>query len=187
MNYYEPAFFAMGYDCAYDPSLPDAGPCVLSNESTYQGNRRPRRGAVTDQSGKLITSQNVARVGPQYTLWVTGLGQLTASSVGGSSLPSGFYGGIEIGSPSPLLGYYLELKVSYRGYSQFPGLNQINFALPKTLLSKDLDGTPQPCGDYKLEISLSFDTRVSPPYVWNHDGPTIEIPVLVKTGDVPCR
>lgn len=71
---FAPRVFWEGYDCLTDTrfSHPNVN-CGLTNvkaDPAYQSDR----GAVTDQSGLLLTSAHWAKLGQAYTVWMTGLG-----------------------------------------------------------------------------------------------------------------
>ena len=112
-----PGTFLEGYDCSYNPLWNDPSPCGLS--SIHYSRQQPLRGAVTDQTGNLITSQNPAVYGQQYTIWLTALGVFANNKP-----PQPI--NIKIGG-TPTNSLY-DVVPSYVGPSpQFPGLYQINF------------------------------------------------------------
>jgi hypothetical protein len=72
--------------------------------------------------------------------------------------------------------------LAYVGASaQYPGLYQVNFQLPAVVAEgKGWDYAKlYACGDYKWEISLDMGQGLYPANL-------IQIPVVVKRGDVPC-
>jgi uncharacterized protein (TIGR03437 family) len=145
-----------------------------------------RRGAVTDQQGHLVNSQNPARVGQYYTIWLTGLGQFTNGKT--KSPLSMTYADV------PVYGFkgatYFDAPVAFAGPSpQFPGLDQINFQLSPTVVDGRAGpwayGSLFPCADYQWEITLDI-SQAAPFPLGAADANPIQIPVLVKRGDVAC-
>jgi uncharacterized protein (TIGR03437 family) len=169
-----PRIFQMGFDCNYDPAQADPSPCrLLSQRSSKQ---QSVRGALTDPSGALITSSNPARMGTVYSLWLTGLGRIANGQT--PAAVQMLLGGIPVYGSSSATS--LGVNPSFVGYSpQFAGLYQINFALPQNLMGGPGGALLHPCGDYRLELTLSLN-----------EGPQsanpVQIPVLVRNGDVAC-
>ena len=178
-----PRVFWMGYDCFIDPRYQDWGKaCGLSlDKGTFY---RADRGAVTDISGRLVTSANPAKLGQYYTIWLTGLGVVQSGqlrnpvSVGFSNIPVyGYSGDTNFAGPP-----------DYAGRSpQFPGLYQVNFKMPTSIATGGPNGYPPmfPCGDYNWEISISIAAGGPGFGGWQY-GNLIQIPISVKTGDVSC-
>lgn len=176
----EPRIFFEGYDCFIDARFQDANKScglTLVQGPTYQA----YRGAVTDQLGRLLTSSNPARFGQYYTIWMTGLGAFAngkpnpALSMALTNIPTYAAGGRLLpGDGFPEIAY-----PSYIGASPvYPGLYQINFQLLAPLNS---DGPPDafPCGQYSWEFSISIIQGLG-------SANLVQIPILVKPGDVPC-
>ncbi len=184
----QPRIFSEGYDCLTDPRYKDANVnCGITFKSTFPLVAQAIRGAVTDQSGALLSSGNRARVGQYYTIWLTGLGPFTTGkSVAPVSPVALTFGDV------PVYGYSgptsLPATVSYVGPSEYPGLYQINFQLPGTVAAGGGVGfpspynTPFPCADYSWEISLT----VSQGTMYLTRANVVQIPVTVKNGDVVC-
>jgi uncharacterized protein (TIGR03437 family) len=165
-----PGTFLEGYDCSYNPLWNDPSPCGLS--WTHYSSKQPLRGAITDKSGSVLTSANPAVFGQQYTIWLTGLGvflngqppQAVSIKIGGT----------------PTNAFY-DVLPSYTGPSpQFPGLYQINFPWPKGMMGSIPTLDILACADYKMEISFNIYEGS------NQDPNVIQVPLLVKNGDVPC-
>lgn len=175
-----PGIFEMGWDCGIDPRWPDTSPCGVS--WTKRGEKQVKRGAITDQAGNLVTSNNPARMSQYYTLWFTGLGKITnGKTVGTVNLV--LYDIPVYGDPGQ--SYRQWATVTWAGHSpQFPGLDQINFKLPDWLMGgkPEWNGYPpmHPCGDYNLELTLLV--AISSYGSEN----VVRIPVSIKSGDVPC-
>ncbi len=174
-----PRIFGMGFDCAYNPLWADPSPCRLMPQRIHD--QQAVRGALTDQAGSLITSNNPAQIGKPYSLWLTGLGRLIDGKTPLEVQMT--VGGIPVyGSKDDT---WMWVTPSFVGYSpQFAGLDQINFELPKNLLGAGagtMDYPPlHPCGEYKLELTLNLSEGA------NDMANLIQIPVLVRNGDVPC-
>jgi len=175
----QPRIFFEGYDCLVDPRFQDANKncgLTLTQGPTYQA----WRGAVTDQQGGLLTSSNLARFGQYYTIWLTGLGAFTNGKPNTSllmaltNIPAYAAGGLLLpGDSGPEI-----VRPSYIGVSPvYPDLYQINFQL---LAPVNYDGPPNafPCGQYNWEFSISI--------VQGASANLVQIPILVKPGDVPC-
>ena len=111
-----PAIFHSGFDC---PIGRDACSLKAASDTSHT---QPR-GAVTDASGRLVTSANPIRTNQPYTLWLTGLGLISQAGhprvvvfPAGSAAESG-----------------KSASVLYAGRSsEYPGLDQINFTLPES-------------------------------------------------------
>ena len=133
------------------------------------------------RGGALITSLNPARVGPAYSIWLTGLGPSISSIKDGLE-----EGGVAL-DEVPVYNYpgttQVVPNILYIGNSVYPGLNQINFTIPNNLLGdfQPLDYAPFPCGDYSLELLLTVQTQNS-----FHTTNFVSLPVVVKPGDVIC-
>ncbi|MCL5745155.1 MAG: hypothetical protein M1541_14725 [Acidobacteria bacterium] len=174
-----PGIFEMGWDCGIDPRRPDTSPCGIS--WTKRGENQTKRGAITDQAGNLITAKNPARVSQYYTLWLTGLGKITnGKTIGTVNL---MLYDVPVYSYTGTTSMYS--TVTWAGHSpQFPGLDQINFKLPDWLMGgkPEWNGYPpmHPCGDYSMELTLSVSMSS-----YGSEN-SVQIPVVVKTGDVPC-
>jgi uncharacterized protein (TIGR03437 family) len=174
----QPRIFTEGYDCFIDVRFQDANKncgLTLTKPATYAADR----GAVTDQSGRVLSSSNPARLGQYYTIWMTGLGAFNNGKIATSL-------GMSI-TNVPVFGYKGDTSISvtpsYVGPSpQFPGLYQVNFQLPSQIAGGGYpSGYPPlfPCGDYSWEVSLDLSQGISPANL-------VQIPVIVKTGDVAC-
>jgi hypothetical protein len=165
-----PGTFLEGYDCAFNPLWHDPSPCGLS--WTHYNTIQPLRAAVTDQTGQVLTSTNPAVFMQQYTIWVTGLGEVAN---GASAQPVV----LKI-SGSPTNAIY-DLSPSYVGPSpQYPGLYQINFPWPSGMMGSIATSDIQACGDYKMEISFNiYEGTAQDPNVF-------QVPLWVKSGDVSC-
>jgi hypothetical protein len=169
-----PKLFFEGYDCYIDPSFPDSGVgCGLSPSPSPSGANQARRGAITDAQGAVLTSGNPATLGRYYTAWMTGFWlpqknvQITISDVPHVT-------------PRDPLNVIVETASFAGGSLQFPGLYQVNFLLPTQLAGGSYVpggiGPPLlPCGNYSWEVSISFVGSA-----------IVQIPILVKPGDVPC-
>lgn len=174
-----PGIFEVGYDCSTDTRFDDAGtPCGLGSD--WHNGSAMTRGAITDQSGRVVDSSNPARMGQYYTIWMTGLGNVPKDfNLGTSDL------GITV-TDVPVYGYtgstYIHPPVSFVGNSpQFPGLNQINFRLPEVLMGPGVAGYPPlwPCADYRFEISIQIDSSLA-------SANLVQLPVRIQNGDVAC-
>ena len=169
-----PSIFAQGYDCNFDPAAGDNSPCGIS--ATSRGPLQVQRGAVTDQQGKLITSQNPARPGQYYSMYLTGLGmdvgQDTLDMVRTQALM--VYLQLPNKDGEPNVGRMTTMP-DWAGASSFVGLQQVNFKLTDQMWDKSL-----PCGDhrYDIGIGLSVGSR--------SDGHGFRFPVLIRSGEVPC-
>ena len=169
-----PSIFAEGYDCNSDPAAADNSPCGIS--ATSRGPLQVQRGAIIDQQGQLITSQNPARIGQYYSMYLTGLGidvgqnaldiVHTQALVAYSLLP---------GKSGPPYAGKMAAMPDWAGASSFVGLQQVNFKLPEALWEQGL-----PCGDQRFEIGIGFS--IGP----NADAHGFRFPVLIKNGEVPC-
>ena len=181
-----PRIFPMGYDCLTDTRSSDANhTCGLTliKPSTVAATR----GAVTDQQGRLLTSANRARLFRWllYTL-DDGLG-VVSTAIGKSSVYVDF-------TEVPVYGYgnttnLFFAPVLYVGTStQFPGLYQVNFQLPSTLVTGGPGLNPYPpawpCGDRDWEISIDV-LQGSGLFNATHAN-LVQIPVTIKQGDAPC-
>jgi uncharacterized protein (TIGR03437 family) len=169
-----PTIFWMGYDCYIDARYNDANQaCGLTiTKGPYA---RAVRGAITDQTGRLLDSANPAKLGNYYTIWLTGMGKTQPT--------------LSIGQ-IPVYGYsgdtYMTVYPSYYGVSQFVGLDQINFQLPKQIATGDpAAGYPPswPCGTYSWEVGIEvFENQENG--FWQPS--PVYIPIRVNPGDVPC-
>ena len=159
-----PGIFVSGEECTlFDPGYPAQLAACPASENVL-------RGAITDQSGKLISQAIPATVNQYLTLWGTG--------VYGSKALSLF-------KPAPLqIGSALismpitdqALSVTYSGPSGYPGLDQVNFLI-------QLNAANFPCGtDTKLEADLGFVLVLGNPTETNR----VKLPVLVSSAQVPC-
>jgi uncharacterized protein (TIGR03437 family) len=165
-----PALFLVGYDCSYNPLWSDPSPCGI--DWTHYSNKQPLRGAVTGQDGSLMTSANPTRYGQQYTLWLTGLGVFANSQ---PPVPVS----IRV-SGTPTDAFYA-VRPSYVGPSlQFLGLYQINFPWPDGMMGSIENRDIQACADYRMEISFNISQGTK------QDPNVVQVPLLVKNGDVPC-
>jgi uncharacterized protein (TIGR03437 family) len=178
---FAPRIFWEGYDCLTDPRFahPNVS-CGLTNTKTdaeYQSDR----GAVSDQSGILLTSSHRAKLGQAYTIWMTGLGQSQNNAL--IYLPSLTITNV------PTYGYldtYINAPLLYAGPSpQYQGLYQINFILPVAIAGSNDPGRYPlfPCGDYDWEVSLQVSQGTGFGQV---DANLVQIPIHVTKGDVPC-
>ena len=173
-----PAIFFMGTDCLIDPDYPVPSQvqrdtnCGLSSKPSNSS--RADRGAVTDQKGNLLTSDNPARLGQYYTIWMTGLGIFEDGA------PAVQFGMALM--DIPMFRYqnsYEQITPSYIGPSAFPGVYQVNFQLPMNIASgAGWDyGIRWPCGDYRWELSIDTQSKLA-------HSPLVQIPVLIRKGDV---
>ncbi len=177
---YSLAVFFMGYDCLIDARFQNRDPVCGLTPERKPGLNQVERGAVTDLSGNLLTSANPARLGKPYTIWLTGLGKMT----------NGVYSGTPgmVVSNIPVYDYMGDTFQNYGSFEfigpspQFPGLQQINFVLPVSIATGHSSGYPPmwPCGDYQWEVSLDLYQGIA------HDAHLIQIPIVVKRGDVEC-
>jgi uncharacterized protein (TIGR03437 family) len=172
-----PKIFEMGYDCGIDPRRPDTSPCGLSR--TRSVDSQPLRGAITDQSGALVTSQNPMRVGRTYTAWITGLTVNKATGLAAPGVSLRFDGLPAFGYGNPV---WTSSAPSFAGRSpEFPGLYQVNFAIPANFMgSQNQTYKPHPCADYSWELSLTINQGSTGQLN------TVQLPVVVKSGDVEC-
>src|SRR5579872_121512 len=166
-----PAIFFMGYDCLTDPRFQmNADPVcglTMQQSSTF---RQSSRGAVTDVRGTLLTSAYPAKLGDYYTIWLTGVDVHSSVKFLITDVP--LYGGP---------GWYIDGNPTFAGMSkQFPGLYQINFQLPISIATGSWGYPAWPCGTYHWELSIDIGQGYS-------EAPLMQIPVLVKPGDVPCN
>ena len=203
-----PGIFFEGYDCFIDTRFQDANKnCGLA--PTRPSTNAAYRGAVTDQQGVVLSSANPARIGQYYTIWMTGLGPFTngkpkfpicgfdcvfgllsmdIANVPGYADDTAF-DGCAIGlsfQVVPCPDFPVEL--AFVGPSpQYPGLYQVNFQLPAQIAGVgNTSGNPSlfPCGTYNWEVSLEIEQRNSNNFAVPAN--VIQIPILVKPGDVPC-
>jgi hypothetical protein len=170
----DPRIFREGYDCFIDPRFQDYDRnCGLSwmEPPTYAADR----GAVTDLTGRLITSANPAHLNQYVVVWASGLG---AIGPGGTAVAWMFNIPTYGDSNWP----YAPVQLAYTGESSFPGLYQINMQVPAAIATGAAFGNlPWPCGDYAWEVSLSVGTAN------NAQSNLIQIPIVVKSGDVACN
>lgn len=121
--------FQVGFDCEFSLSLAHPETCGYS---VSPGNNRVPIGAVTDASGRLITSQNPIHQGESISMWATGIGVLTLNPASGL-LQQNNPAKITFGIMQPGL-FNLNWKSpmpSWAGESpQFVGLDQINILFP---------------------------------------------------------
>ena len=115
-----------------------------------------------------------------YSLWFTGLGRIAN---GRTLFPVQItLGGIPVSGSSSAAS--MALAALFLGQSpQFSGLDQINFQLPQSLMGDPtgIAGAPlHPCGDYRMELTLSLTEG------GDNAANTIQIPVLIRNGDVAC-
>ncbi|MDZ4802530.1 MAG: hypothetical protein SGI92_30595 [Bryobacteraceae bacterium] len=174
-----PTVFRMGYDCSIDPRFPDGGsPCGLN--AAAKERRAPLRGAITDQAGSVVTSLKPARVGQYYSMWLTGVGRYATNGQPTSRISITL-------SDVPAYGYpnstFTTAEISYIGPSSYPGLDQINFRIPLTIMGRtDVPYPPlHPCGDYRLELSIEVAAQGLNVI---RDAP--RLPVEIRRGDVLC-
>jgi uncharacterized protein (TIGR03437 family) len=172
-----PAIFVEGYDCSIDSRDPMAGiGCGLSSDPSHP----EVRGAITDTSGNVLWSGNLARLGSFYTIWLTGLGYFSNVSMATSVYPNG--------EPPGMVEVYLSnfpaadsavgttVAATYIGPSPvYLGLDQINFQLPANL--------PLPCGTYNVEMNLSVTENCYDCLLFLQSIP-VQIPVAVHPGDI---
>jgi hypothetical protein len=87
------------------------------------------------------------------------------------------------GYPNPSYGI---IDVVYAGaVPQFPGLYQINLQIPLDI-GEGPDGYGSwPCGDYGWDLTLAISVGSS--YDSNPVSNPVQIPLLIKNGDVPCQ
>jgi len=194
----DPDILFVGYECAIN-----AVPSILINACAFSGTQTnlsyPRRGTVTDLEGRLVDSANPAVVGGYYTIWLTGLGNTPCGSVGVNCDPLDRSLTVNLSSfnlPSPVPAGYetmptpLVVTPTFAGASpQFPGLEQINFQLAGSFAgglsgTETLTGAPfvplWPCANYTWEMTLSA-RQVGPATS------TVQIPVVIRSGDVACQ
>jgi hypothetical protein len=165
-----PGVFLIGYDCSYNPLWNDPSPCGLS--WMHYSDRQPLRGAVTDQAGNLLTSANPARLGQQYTLWLTGLGVFTGTQ---APLPVRITIG---GTPTNAL---YDVTPSYVGpVTESLGLYRIDFPWPDGMMGGISTVDIQACADYNMEISFNIYAGTA------QDPNVIQVPLLVSNGDTQC-
>jgi uncharacterized protein (TIGR03437 family) len=181
LEQYNPDIFWLGYDCLIDPRVVNRDMNCGLGTPVSSTQAQALRGTITDLQGNLLLSSNPATPGKYYTIWLTGLG-LNA----GPAPPIQFGNQLVIILQNvPVYGYpgptYFMLAPSYVGESPWPGLYQINFQLPLSLVTGNSTGYPPawPCGNYDWELDFGF----SPQF----DGTNLQIPVSVRIGDVPCN
>jgi uncharacterized protein (TIGR03437 family) len=167
-----PRLFVEGYDCFIDSRYQDADKnCGLSwiKPPTYAA----LRGAVTDLNGNLITSANPAHLNQYLVVWASGMGQTKTPNSAAWLFNIPVYGST---SDS-----YEPIDALYAGESSFPGLFQINIQVP-AFIATGFPGyyPPFPCGNYAWEVSLSAGTAN------NIQSNLVQVPIVVKNGDVPC-
>lgn len=178
-NQPQPSIFGQGTDCLIDSRYQNRSTvCGLTFEK-LSGNRADR-GAVTDLQGRVISSSNPAKLGGWYTIWLTGTGAFANGKFGGN--PTLLMTNI------PVYGYpgdtWQPISTAlYAPSPQFSGLAQVNFQVPTTIATSDPNWhgypPPFPCGNYDWEVSLDFVQG------GNHAN-LVQIPIVVKRGDVPC-
>jgi uncharacterized protein (TIGR03437 family) len=184
---FQPRVFEIGYDCVYTSLPNDTSPCDLS--AARPGERRSLRGALTDQNGAIVLSSNPARVGGWYTVWLTGIASLADDRYrripyatrlklsGDQRYFNGHQSGVAFITPS------------YAGPSaEFHGLDQINFRIPEDMLGRpafaDAAGL-YPCGNYQFDLALVLYSNSAELQMPNSN--FVNLPLLIKNGDVPCR
>lgn len=171
----QPEAFEIGYDCWLQEYSPDCN-LTWTPKST-----QPLRAAVTDKKGHPVTSKNPARIGPTYTLWLTGMGvdPIIKSDVSmGISVPAYGYSGeanagliVDFAGPSP----------------QYVGLYQINFHIPPSILgTTGPTAYPPlwPCGEYRWDQTYGIEQQGQ----WdipNMQNP-VNLPILIEPEDAPC-
>jgi uncharacterized protein (TIGR03437 family) len=173
-----PDIFFVGYDCVV------SAPCSLSDTETTQATIW--RGTVTDEKGNLVYSGNPARVGPYYTIWLTGISNSPQLAGAGPPVPVLF--SVENFPQYTGGGFYpsaatVQITPSFLGPAPgFIALSQINFQIPATI-TNPVGDNPWPCGNYAWEVSLVLIQGVESP-TFTAIAPT---PVLIMPGDVPCK
>ena len=165
-----PGIFREAFDCAY----PNA--CSLANIADAQ--HSSARGAILDQSGRLVSSLNPVLAHQAYSAFVTGLGipnntpaarQIVASFIGLTYAGNGVFADVSYLDSAP----------------GFVGLYQINFQLPQDLRRAFGDGINLPvCStlttDLKAEMNFSITT--SP----GNTADSVKIPILVHPNELDC-
>jgi uncharacterized protein (TIGR03437 family) len=146
-----PGIFAAGYDCYAGTSFIFVGnvgiDCGLAPVAAnpYQ----VQRGTITDLSGNVIWSGNPLRVGPYYSIWLTGLG-FTGTDKPPRTISVSFTVPDQNRSYSSVV---VPGSVAYVGEApQYPGLYQLNFQLPAAVTAPN--GFSWACGNYKQEIRM---------------------------------
>lgn len=167
-----PGFFQEGYDCPY--------PATCSVSATKTATNTVLRGAVTDLSGKLITSQNPILAGHPYVAYLTGLGFPT---------PGTRFGPVVYVTEAATTGqkYGVTYGPDFAGPSPCcAGLDQVNFTLPPDLRRSFTDGVHLPTcasitGDVAVEMLLTISSNVL-----GQASDSVQIPVLLHKGDLSC-
>jgi hypothetical protein len=167
-----PRWTGVNQNCGLFPQepVPDPprGPLILPS--------RANRGVITDLQGNLVWSGNRARIGQFYTIWLTGLGAITAGNP-----PLGFAVALlnipAYGYPNPTIGGAV---ITYVGaVSQYPGLYQVNIQIPSSVGTGPLGYGAWPCGNYDWELSLYVGYGVA--------SNVVDFPLAIRTGDVSCK
>jgi|GEM_PF-4091067 hypothetical protein len=170
--------FQVGFDCEFSLSLAHPETCGYS---LSPGNNRVPLGAVTDASGRLVTSQNPLHQGEPISLWATGIGLLTlnpTSSLLEQSKPAKITFGIMQPGLSKL--NWTSPTPSWAGESpQFVGLDQINIVVPPCTGSAATS-------EQRYELFINFQA----PSADKNLGigfAELNIPFIVSPGEPTCQ
>ena len=190
-----PAIFLAGNDCWFDPSKGDASACGLKwdfRPNEIPGIRSPLRAVITDTTYRVIESNNPARIGGSYTIWLTGLGSGhdIANAKSGMVLTVPSYGlTLAMANNGKIYNDFFNGPTRFVGPSLFAGLYQINFDLPESVLGCCWTGAPRwPCGTRKWDVGLSMvynylDLAGHPATSASANTALISLPILILDGD----
>jgi hypothetical protein len=178
--------FQVGYECLYSFSLTNPSACGIS---WSQGQNRDPIGAVTDASGRLITSQNPVHQGEAITLWATGLEGLSRNASTGllqqsNPIAVGFgvaRNGVDI--PTTITsgfegqyGAFWSKPAAWAGESpQFVGLDQINVAFPTCTEAT------------KATVEKRYDAFMMLHSIVSGNPVRLYLPFVVNPGDPDCQ
>jgi uncharacterized protein (TIGR03437 family) len=160
-----PGIFREGYDCPYPVT------CALTLQSSASNTRL--RGAITDQTEKLITSANPITPSNFYSVYLTGLQPITNPPTVAVQV---------VNKPQ----YIVPMVVQYSGPAPgYPGLYQVNFMLPNDVRRALTDGQTIPrCSLTDDKIELMFGLAYS---VGSTDlSDWVSIPALIAHTQLQC-
>jgi uncharacterized protein (TIGR03437 family) len=170
-----PAIFISGYDCRF-PTV-----CDLSQSATTTNSMA--RGAIIDQDGRLVSSKNPIRPSKDYSIYLTGLGVGRDEVQLFESFPVTI--SLLLDDPQNRI-ILTETEISYIGRApNFPGLDQINFRLPRDVL-KVLGPTPK-CLEYRGDVNLVIASQVGTSPSVPISPVLVSLPVLILPGEVNCQ
>lgn len=176
-----PGFFRMGYDCSY-PQACSLTPSPNAPASVV-------RGSIIDLQGLLVSSQNPIRVGQSYSAYLTGAGlHVTWTPIGPvhtgnlvDSPPT-----VYIVNPANGNGDANGVAI-WIGPSVYPGLYQVDFALPYDLrrvftsAGASLPSCQSVTSDVSTELMFSVASPISGGSI-----DQVSIPVFIGKSELAC-